>query len=164
MSALEFKDPVVAWDDPNQFDLGNIWTPSPTGNTSSPNDGLTDHVNKGIKSVGEKTIDFFSKTADLFATGLGYYVQGKKAYDIITNPNEPMPLDPQDHSQLPSLQGTGDTSAQYANFIRLRNLLAQIKTPKKSDQVASALPFTIPAVLVAGVIVGSLILLMRAKK
>lgn len=163
MSLLDYQDPLQSWNDPNAYDLTKVFNPDPLGSTPSPNDGLSNSLKNATTSIGEKTIDFFSKTADLFATGLGYYVQGKNAYDIITNPNEPRPNSPQEFSQLPSLQGNGGTAGVYENFLKLRAVLGQIITPKKSDQVSNVGPYTLSPLLVAAGIVFVLVLITRSK-
>jgi len=144
-------------------DWDNIFTQSPTGNTSAPNDTLAQNLDKGLSSVGNATSDFFSKTADLFAKGLGLFAQGAQAYDVITAQGNSKPQTPVAQSQLPSLQGQQNTTPMLQSFLNLRSALDSVFTSNKSSNLTPQANSVLPTILLVGVILVAGYFLMRAE-
>ena len=158
--ALDYIDPFSTWGTGGRdFSSSEIFTPAPAGDTAAPNDSLFANLSRGLASIGEKTAEGFSKTADLFGNALGGIAQAKTAWETIFRPKNQRPDSPVENSQLPSLQPKTDTTAQLSNWTRLVNVLRGIKVSPQTDNVRiptssqPAFSLLLPAGLAALIIV-----------
>lgn len=155
---LTYIDPLPAWDDAGNFqDFSPVPAAVDVGSiqATAPKKSLADSVGGALASIGQKSIDVFAKTADIFGTTLGAYAQGKAAWETIFNPSSAnKATNPQAQSQIPSLQGEQSTLLQYQNWLNLSKILKGINVSAGADNLTTTKVPTIPwyvLALVAGV-------------
>lgn len=163
---LEYIDTIPDWSNGLSFPSSDIFNSSNLGDISAPNDTLAKTVDNAVNSVGNSQPSFLQKTADLFSSAIGSIAQAASAWETIFAPKDVKPDNPQDHSQLPSLQPVGDTSGQLSNWQNLASALSNIIYGRQSNIVS--VPATqssyLPTVFIVGIIAVVTYFIVRGEK